>query len=372
MKLLLPLALLFGSLMSCEPSKQLDQSNQIKKSYGHWVKEKNGEITLDPQPSGLTTWRDKLVMLSDRSADPSQRLKLRTVDPKNATLVGPDMKMQLSASALDSCFADYVSDNPDLESLAKDPDKDTIFYMTSEDATSASPMSEMCQKKYKKTGSTDYPRLLIRLEVESSTKVLITHIRPIQFNDKMAVGNFPNDGIEALTFGKNRTLYLGIEKDSAKKARIFSLQLDETFWQTDDFAAVSEVMVKLPIFKGGNHPINGMDFYQTPTGKEFLIAAARNDETLWIIDLAGKKDARIVPINFYAEIINGTGVCQRFEEMDNTSIEGVAIIKDTLWLINDPWKAVYLNNISCPQNKRNYQRFSPLLFSLAIQQSWFE
>ncbi|MDU0353176.1 hypothetical protein RS130_03820 [Paraglaciecola aquimarina] len=372
MKTFIAITMALSALTSCGQATNTDHSNHIQKVYGHWVKEKNNVVMVDSQPSGLTHWHGKLVTLSDRSADKSHRLKLRTIAPQSSILVGPDMKMRLSPEMTNNCFAEYVSDNPDLEALAVDPDNDKVFYMITEDATSAPSMTESCQRRYAQSGSTEYPRLLVRIEIQSETHALITHVRPIQFSTEMQIGDFPNDGIEALAFGKNRTLYLGVEKDQQKKARLFSLQMDAQFWQSQDFALVSDLPIKLPNFKAGNHPINGMDYYQTPTGAEFLILAARNDETLWIADLSGQKEAKIIPLEFYAEIINGTGVCQDFEQMDNSSIEGVAVIDETLWLINDPWKAVYLNNIHCPQNKRNYQTFSPLLFSLPIQSHWFD
>lgn len=367
-------AAVFGTclLMSCNQSTPIDPNNHIQKTYGHWIKEPSGEIMLDPQPSGLTYWRGKLLTLSDRSAHTSQRLRLRAISQENATLTGPDMQMVLSAQAEESCFADYVSGNPDLEALTVDPDDDNVFYVVTEDASKAAAMSAQCQQKYKNTGSTNYPSLLLRLEMQSDTQVAITHIKPIQFSADMQIGNFPNDGIEALAFGQNRTLYLGLEKDQQKQARLLSLILDEQFWTNDDFSQVRDLAVKLPIFKQGNHPINGMDYYQTANGKEFLILAARNDEQLWIADLSGKKSAKIVPMEFFAEIIDGNGVCKEHEQMDNTSIEGVAVVDDTLWLVNDPWKAVYLNNIRCPQSKRFYQKFAPLLFSVPIKSSWFE
>lgn len=358
--------------MSCEPSQPADANNHIRKAHGHWIHETNDQIMLDPQPSGLTLWRDKLLTVSDRSAHKSQRLKLRTIDPGSAELVGPDLTLRLSESAQLSCFAQYLGDNPDLEALTVDPDNDQVFYLATEDASNAEPMSADCQKKYQRTGSTDYPRLLFRAEISSNNIASITHIRPIQFAQDMQIGDFPNDGIEALAFGKDRTLYLGIEKDQHKKARVFSLQLGGSFWQSDDFALVQEVHLKLPEFKSGNHPINGMDYYQTESGHGFLFLAARNDHTLWVVDVTGQKPAKIVPIEFYAEIINGTGVCQDYEKMDNASIEGVAVQGNTLWLVNDPWKAVYLNNIRCPQNKRHYQKFGALLFSLPIKAHWFD
>jgi hypothetical protein len=345
---------------------------QVLQVNGHWILEQNGQAMLNPQSSGLVKWRSGLMTLSDRSADPSQRLRLRSIS-QDDTLVGAvDFPIVLSDKLHSSCFAPYVSDNPDLEALVVDPDDDRVLYVVTEDASYADPMSEVCQQKYLGSGSTNYPTLLVRLELQTNNTALISHIRPIQFTANMQIGDFPNDGVEALAFGQSRILYLGVEKDSHKKARIFSLQVNDEFWQTDEFAVVTEFALKMPVFDKGNHPINGMDYYQTPDGREFLMVAARNDETLWIVDLSGQKETLILPLDFFAEIQTNSEGCENYEAMDNASIEGVAVIDSTLWLINDPWKAVYLNNVKCPQNRKNYEMFAPLLFSIPIQSKWFD
>ena len=77
-------------------------------------------------------------------------------------------------------------------------------------------------------------------------------------------------------------------------------------------------------------------------------------------------------MEFYAQLSTSTDNCRDAEIMDNASIEGVAVIGQTVWMINDPWKEAYPKNILCLQNKTNYENYSPLLFSLAIQPSWFE
>ena len=352
--------------------EKLVQTEQKLQVNGHWIMEPNGQVMLDPQPSGLVKWRDGLLTLSDRSAHPSQRLRLRTISPDDALLSGPDFPMILSEELQASCFAAYISDNPDLEALVVDPDDDKVFYVVTEDASYADPMSDDCQQKYLNSGSTHYPTLLVRLELQANNTVLITHIRPIQFTADMQIGNFPNDGVEALTFGQARTLYVGIEKDIKKQARVFSLQMHSAFWQSDEFAIVTDVALNLPTFESGNHPINGMNYYQTADGREFLLMAARNDETLWVVDLSGQKETTILPIDFFAEIHISSEGCENYEVMDNASIEGVAVVDNTLWLVNDPWKAVYLNNIQCVQNRAHYQQFAPLLFSVPIQTKWFD
>ena len=352
-------------------SAMLSSPEQNLKVKGHWILEQNGNVMLNPQPSGLTEWRGQLLTVSDRSADASQRLRIKSIVGEKAQISDIDFPMVLSQQLQNSCFANYVSNNPDLEALVVDPDDDNIFYTVTEDASYAEPMSQACQQRFVNSGSTQHPTLLIRLELHTNNTVQMTHIRPIQFSSDMQIGNFPNDGVEALAFGKNRTLYLGVEKDSQKQARIFSLNMLHDFWTSDDFALVNKFALKLPTFKSGNHPINGMDYYQTADGREFLLVAARNDETLWVVDLTGKKDTLILNIDFFAEIQTNSAGCENYEAMDNASIEGVAVVKATLWLINDPWKAVYLKNVKCEQNRQHYQMFAPLIFKLPIEEKWF-
>jgi hypothetical protein len=362
-----------GSLLvSCGKSPELAQVEQNLQVNGHWIMEQDGQVMLNPQTSGLVKWRDGLLTLSDRSADPSQRLRLRPISQDTALLSGPDLPMILSEELQKNCFAAYISDNPDLEALAVDPDDDKVFYVVTEDGSYAAPMSEACQQKYLNSGSTNFPTLLVRLELQANATVLMTHIRPIQFTADMQIGDFPNDGVEALAFGQADTLYLGVEKDIHKQARIFSLQMHDEFWESDEFAEVTDFDLNLPTFESGNHPINGMDYYRTPDAREFLLMAARNDETLWVVDLSGQKETVILPIDFFAEIQTNSEGCENYEAMDNASIEGVAVVNETLWLVNDPWKAVYLNNVQCLQNRAHYQKFAPLLFSMPIQKDWFD
>ena len=100
-----------------------------------------------------------------------------------------------------------------------------------------------------------------------------------------------------------------------------------------------------------------------------LIAAARNDNEIWIIDEQGNKPAKRVEFNFAVEIM-GNSECGDTEIMDNASIEGIAVIDHTLWLVNDPWKRNYLKNIQCPDNAEHYNAMAPVLFSTPIPKEW--
>ncbi|MFQ3197576.1 MAG: hypothetical protein ACJAUL_000055 [Paraglaciecola sp.] len=359
------------SLLACSNSYR-DVSPAIDSVVlkGQWITEPNGQVMRDPQTSGLTHWNGQLMTLSDRSAHPSQRLRLRAIEAQGAKLTPQNMPMILAEHIKFGCFGDYLATNPDLEALVADPQESGVFFTITEDASSQGQLSGRCRQKYANTGSTDFPTLLVRLKIQDDGTVLMTNTRPVQFASSFMVGNFPNDGIEGLALGTDRTLYLALEKDSKSNARIFSTILTDDFWQTNDFIPLVDTEVKLPKFKQGNHPINGLDFYQYGE-KSYLLAAARNDETLWIIDLTRSQETRIVSLVFQAPVMSTEG-CEKWELMDNASIEGIAVVGKTLWLINDPWKKVYMQNVRCEQNRANYLMMAPLLFSLPIQGNWFE
>lgn len=338
---------------------------------GQWITEQNGDVMLNPQTSGLAVWRGKLLTISDGSAHISQRHELHVLDGQTGKLAEQGLKMQLSADVEKSCFGQYLAGEPDYEALVVDPDNDKVFYIVTEDATRTGILSPKCKHLYKDTGSTAYPTLLVRLELGSDEQITVTHTRPLKFSEAYEVGNYPNDGIEGLAMSPDRTLYLALEKDSHRQPRIFTLELNDAFWQTDVFAQVTDPQLKLPQFDAGNHPINGMDYMRTANGEEFLIAAARNDDEIWVVDLSATKETKRIPVVFYAPTGNGEQ-CEPWELLDNTSLEGVAVDSDGIWLINDPWKANYKKNIQCTNNAAKYKDMAPLLFKLPVQPEWFD
>ena len=338
---------------------------------GIWLFEQDGSIMADPQTSGLVVREGKLISISDGSALPEQRRRLHFIDPESGIVEQKAGPMSMSSRVRRSCFAQYLSDEPDFEALVVDPNDPSVFIIVTEDATRTGALSPRCQERFSNTGSTAYPTLLVRVLL-SDGKLTMTHVRPIQYPLDYAVGDFPNDGIESLAFDKSGNLYLGLEKDNAGQPRIFSVKISEAFWQESDFAAVHDPELLLPIFESGNHPINGMDYLNV--GEQhpgLLIAAARNDNQLWVIDLAKVEATRKIDLRFLAPTLTGEiQECESFEVMDNSSLEGVAIAGDTIWLINDPWKQNYLKNVQCPSNQARYSAMAPLLFSLPIQREW--
>jgi hypothetical protein len=339
---------------------------------GKWLVETNDKVMLDPQTSALKLWRGKLLSLSDRSAHESQQKQLHIIEPSDAIVAENSLEMTMSDEIKQSCFYPYLADKPDFEALAIDPSNDNVFIIVTEDARDGVQLTDACQKRFQKTGSTKYPSLLVRLEIDKNNILSMTHVRPLQFSASYEVGDFANDGIEGLAFGKDNTLYLGLEKDSKGHARIFSLPLSNNFWQSDDFAPVVDSNVVLPTFEKGAHPINGMDYIPVDNHPGYIAAAARNDNQLWIIDLANEKPTKVISMKFLAPVISSDNQCEDWELIGNSSLEGVAVADNNIWLINDPWKAHYTENVKCESNRHKFETFSPLLFSLPISKQWFE
>jgi hypothetical protein len=358
-------------LTACSEPKEVvitpEKEDLTVVTVGHWIKKQNGKVMFDPQTSGLVAIDGKLLTIADASADKSQQLKLHTIDPATSTLLSSSSTFSFSSKVRRSCFYNYLSTEPDLEALAVDPRDTDVIYTVTEDATRTGALSPRCESQYSTTGSTDYPTLLVRLARKNNGDFAMTHVRPLQFPASFNVGNFPNDGIEGIAMSADGTMYLGLEKDIAGQPRIFSVNIDDDFFSTTDFAVVKEPKLLLPKFSSGNHPINGLTLHNV-NDQAFLLAAARNDDELWIIDVAGEQPTLKIPITF---MVKGAGSCEDYV-MDNASMEGLVTMGNTLWIINDPWEKNYLKNASCKADEEKYKDLAPLLFSVPIKASWFD
>ncbi len=343
-------------------------TSSVLTSVGRWISTDTSDVMQDPQTSGLIEINGQLVTIADGSAAFEQQRKLHFLDKDTATLTASSNAFKLATRVRRSCFSDYLTNAPDLEALASDPSNSNVIYTVTEDATRTGTLSTRCEKKYQNMGSTDYPTLLVRLERDENNSVTMTHVRPLQFPTEFEVGNFPNDGIEGMAMAKDGTLYLGLEKDKAGQPRIFSLNITDDFWQSADFAVVDEPDLSVPIFDAGSHPINGLALYSAEGGNNFLLAAARNDNEVWVIDVAGEVETKRISMQFNVSADNECGEYV----MDNASIEGLVVVEDTLWLINDPWKVNYLKNIKCEAETPRYEAMAPLLFSVPLNDAWFQ
>jgi len=356
-------------------------ANKPVPTVGTWIIDLDSGVMIDPQTSGLKHNNGYLYSLSDASAHSSQVKRLHKISFDDGQIVDKFGPTEFSDSVENSCFYDYLSDKPDYEGLAPIPGEEGAWIFVTEDASRSAQLSETCQQQFANTGSTLYPTLLVRLQLDDES-VEVTHVRPIQFPTSAQVGDSPNDGIEGLTFTRDNRLLLGLEKDANKQPRVFEVAIDDKFWQQSGFAMVQDSELLLPTFEQGSHPINGMDvFYPNPDSPGYLFAAARNDNELWIVDLAKRKPTKRVKLEFFAPsstapLLSDTNTtqitCKPTHLMNNASIEGVAVFNDHVWMVNDPWKVNYLKNAVCSHDEYRYQQMAPLLFKVKIDKTWFE
>ena len=356
------------------------QRNFEVTTMGTWIIEKDGSTMLDPQTSGLSFVNGDLYSISDASAHDSQIQRLHKLSHKDGRILEKLGPIRLAENMKESCFAAYLSERPDFEALVNIPNTDNAWMLVTEDARRGPQLSAQCQQRFKDTGSTDHPTLIVRLELTGGELVL-TGVRAIQFDPNDEVGKFDNDGIEGLTITKDKRVLLGLEKDAKSHPRVFEFIFsDETFAVMDAFLPVTDSELLFPPIVEGMHPINGMDvYYPNEQSSGYLIAAARNADQLWILDLAKKKAATVVDVNFFApSVMTDTSVdennerCAPVHQMTQTALEGLAVHNDLIYLVNDPWKQRYEENVKCPSDAKRYQDMSPLFFTLSINPRWFK
>ncbi|MCT6700802.1 hypothetical protein [Rheinheimera sp. 4Y26] len=339
---------------------------------GQWIRDMQQQTLTDPQTSGLTWRHDELISLGDQSANPALRMKLFRINAKTAAFNHEPVPITISDKVRSSCFGDYLVNSPDLEALTWDRIDDKTLITVTEDASRAQ-LSPACGRKYAQTNSTTYPTLLLKISLnEDFTKAEITAVRPVQFPQEAQVGNLPNDGIEGLAVDDHQNLYLALEKNSATKPAIFKTRLTADFWAKDNFVKVIDANLTLPPLDNKGHPINGIDFLPSPIPGHpgYLVAVARNDDQLWIFDLTNRVMPFVQPLSFYVGT-DHSGLCPVYEKMVQTALEGVAVKDGRVYLVNDPWKQHYPDNIQCDVNAAHFQNMSPLLFQLEVDPRWF-
>ncbi|MBV2128474.1 hypothetical protein KQY15_05140 [Rheinheimera sp. SM2107] len=351
---------------------------------GKWLTDQAGQTLVDPQSSGLTLRHGELIHLGDNSAAVNMRNILLRINPHTGQLNAPPVKITVASHLINGCFAELLADYPDWESLTWDRQDDTTLVTVTEDS-SAFTLSPACAERYAATNSTPYPTLLVKIKTDKAlSQAEIVAVRPVQFPAEAQVGSFSNDGIEGLAFDNTGNLYLALEKNQANAPMIFVTPYTADFWSNEDFLAVQDSGFRLPVPDANNHPINGLDYLAHPDSRHpgYLVGAARNDDHLWIIDISQQQAPFVQNIRFYAPTVspasttnNDTGRnsenCPAYEELNNTSIEGVAVAGSLVYLVNDPWQSQYPKNIQCPTNAAKFKQFSPLLFQLNIDPRWF-
>lgn len=368
---------LFGCATEPEVSAPIDanapSTDATLTLTGQWLIDDKGELIIDPQPSGLTMWQDQLVMIADASANDTQVKRLHFINPVNAQRKTLSPIYKISPDLTQSCFNQYLLSKPDLEALVKDPTNPNGFITVTEDASTLGKLTEACQVAFRDTYSTDYPTVLVRLHWDG-TQLSVTGVRAVQFPQNAQIGNSPNDGVEGLSIDGNK-LFIALEKDANYRARIFSTVLDEGFWRDHRFVAVKDEDFSIPeLNQPGTrfvpHPINGTDIFEY-NGSKWLLAAARNDNQLWLIDIAKQRPTKIVNLRFMAPTQLGHQPsamdCPSSTLMDNASLEGVAVANGSVYLVNDPWKRNYWKNIQCESTRSAYaEHMNGLLFTTTV------
>lgn len=358
-------SLLFGLVSSCA-HKQMHYPGNIS-TTGKWILEQDNSNMLDPQTSGLTYDNGYLYTVSDGSAHESQIQRLHKLDAATGEIIERLGPIVLSPEVQQSCFASYLSQRPDYEAVVALPKQENAWLLVTEDATRSGTYTDKCKQTFAKTGSTEHPTLLVKVELLNG-ELRLTGLRPLQFSATDQVGDAPNDGIEGMTLTKDGRILFGLEKDAANKARVFEVAYsDDMFTDINRFLPVQDSQLWLPDMGEGNHPINAMDVYYPNDGdKGFLILGARNDHQLWIADLDKKHATVIIDMVFNSPCSNDN---PQPYKIANTALEGLAVKGDTLFIINDPWKKVYPANTVeaiCSEDKAKYDSMSPLLFQISL------
>ncbi|MDT0596538.1 hypothetical protein [Glaciecola petra] len=370
------------AIVACTDKGQDYPSEIVLK--GTWILEQDGTTMLDPQPSGLSFLGERLFSVSDASAHATQIKRLHELDPLSGNILQKHGPIKMSKALTSSCFVDYLSSSPDYEGLVainnNSASMSPEWLLVTEDATRYPGLSKACKTQYggiNNTGNTKHPTLLVKISLINEV-LLVTGIRALRFDQSDGLGDYPNDGIEGLALTRDGRLLIGLEKDAQSAPRVFEFAYTPSLFDAvDEFIDVKDAQLLIPDLNEGlaekaNHPINGMEvYYPSPNHSGFLIAAARNDNQLWIIDLGRTKATKIVSLQ-YEVTSQQSEECESTHKMNNASIEGVAVKGNMLYLINDPWRKNYNKNIVCEADRERYEKMSPLLFTLKMPSTWFE
>lgn len=401
--------ILLLSLLACS-SQQPVRKNFIEPEQievvGKWIMHPDNSFVINPQTSGLTFMGERLYTISDASADTSLRKKLHELNTTTGTLLKDSVinnNLAIEQRFDDGCFNAYLESRPDYEALVALPSKDNQppqWLLVTEDGSRGQAIVGRCLSAFEnKSNFTRYPALLVRVTLLGE-QLTITGIRALRFeagmgtdkealveklrernngrwSDKSIANSQENDGIEGLTITRDGRLLFALEEDGNELPRVFELSYsDDLFKQVDtrttpaSFLTLRDSDLQLPVVAPNSSPINGIDiYYPSETGQGFLIAAARNTDRLWIVDLETKQTIKILDVSFYtppADCNDGQA-----NKMKRVAIEGVAVKGKSLFLVNDPWTEKYKENQGCEIDKEGYEANAALLFELPIDDAWF-
>ena len=346
---------------------------------GKWLTQNDGALMVDPQTSGLTFMDGRLYSVSDASAKSNQLRRLHVIDKNTAEVTQKLGPIEIAPHIQNkSCFAAYLNKQPDYEALLAIPNKTNQWLLVTEDGTRGDKIEGDCLHAFTNNYFTRYPALLVKVELIDD-KLVLTGVRAIEFDpadntDKRDLGTYiENDGIEGLALTRDNRLLFGIEQDANRSARVFEYPYTDTLFDTvDSFIKVTDARLQLPLHISLINPINGMDVYYPDAQSDgYLITIARNNDQLWILDLASQRPAIIVDLTLYAPSHEKCGE-NAVHKIRNTALEAAAVHNNMLYLINDPWRQQYPKNVTCSHDKVYYDGFTPLLFQTPINPNWFK
>jgi hypothetical protein len=351
-------ALVWAGVLLLAPAARAGSPEPIK-VRGTWVLDAEGRsspVRLEARPRGLQTSglvfrRGELWSVGDqRSEFPGCLFRL---DPGTARLIGKPLTLELAPQGEKENpeLAAYRGiPNSDFEGLALDPlDPRTLFAIT-EDKT-----PWIVEIRLEETDAKDSPRFKPRL----------VQLTPVHFPPGIkSWRDNPNYRWEGLAVSDDgKTMYLAFERAEDNLPRLCQLSLESA---RSGKGANPEVMA-LPFDSVPRRPdkeqallnLNDIQFIRLE-GRPALLAVARDQERLLVIDLDRKEIARIVDL----DLLDPSGGA-----IEWVSPEGLAFdsATDRLWLINDPdseRQNYRARGEKTPSGK--FADYAPLLFEMKL------
>lgn len=315
---------------------------------GRWVLDSAGkpipprEFERGLQTSGLLFYKGVLWSVGDqRSEYPGHLLRLK---PESGWIMDKPIRIQVERDSKKSpLYRKYQSiRNPDFEGIALHPFKIDTFLGVTEDKHS----------------------WVVEIKISNPTaknaRASITEITQIDFAEGVeAYRGDSNYRLEGITISRKKKLvYLAYERMKDGLPRIFTLSLlDATSGgkiRPEEFMNFTSVPIREDK-KRARLNINGIDIVHV-NGEEVLLAVARDQERILIIDPNQAKVTGVVDVAFQSP--DG-------EKIFWVSPEGIAadLKSNRLWIINDPDSI--RGNYRLSKNKvsqNNFAAFAPMLF----------
>jgi hypothetical protein len=351
-RLILTLTLALAGSVCFAPAARAGTAVELR---GKWVLDSDGKA-IPPssfrrglQPSALAWRRGELWSLGDqRSQYPGHLFR---IDPRSGRLLGQPLRLRLPArkDGENPQFEIYRGiPNSDFEGLAPHPDDLNTFFAITEDKVPWVVEIRL----------TDKGKSLAAGIVQLSQIRLPGNPRPWRDDS-----NFRMEGLAVSDDA--RTLYLAFERADDDLPRIYSAPLSiARAGKPFQLQAVPVRFAALPP-RGdkARARLNINDIQFIRRGKRpFLLAVARDQERLLVIDIQAGKVSRTIDLDFRDP--DGQAILW-------VSPEGLAFdaAADRLWVINDPdsVRGNYRRRDQ-PEATGLYAEFAPLLFEMKLSE----